>query len=321
LGLAEQGVTISTVALGRDADTDFLERLASYGRGVFHETAEASSLPEIVLGEFETHGREKTLTERELRPLPTQDSPLVGDIARADPRWPLVLGLVETELKPQARLDVGVDGSEAPLVASWEFGRGRALAVTTDADGRWSDRWVRWELWSRLWGDMLRWLIPESRAPQPRFALAYRSGALDIDYSRFEEESGGTVTARIAGPDGLVGEVALIRTAPGHFHGSFATRKAGDYRIEIRGAHGVVTDPPLGFTIPPAVSGERPRREPNWPLLETLASRTGGRSNAERPEVPAAPAPIRTVPLAPLLLGAATLVFLAELVARRVHGE
>lgn len=321
LGLAEQGMTISTIALGRDADTDFLERLASYGRGVFHETADASSLPEIVLGEFETHGREKTLTERELRPLPAQDSPLVGDIARADSRWPLVLGLVETELKPQARLDVGVAGSQAPLVASWEFGRGRALAVTTDADGRWSDRWVRWEQWSRLWGDMLRWLIPESRTPQPRFALAYRSGALDIDYSRFEEESGGTVTARIAGPDGQAAEVAMIRTAPGHFHGSFATRTAGDYRIEIRGAHGVVTDPPLGFTIPPAVSGERPRREPNWPLLETLASRTGGRSNPERAEVPAAPAPIRTEPLAPLLLGAATVVFLAELIARRVRGE
>jgi Mg-chelatase subunit ChlD len=321
LGLADQGVTISTIALGRDADTDFLERLASYGRGVFHETADASSLPEIVLGEFETHGREKTLTEQELRPQPAEGSPLVGEIARADSRWPMVLGLVETELKPQARLDVGVAGSESPLIASWEFGRGRAIAVTTDADGRWSDRWVRWEQWSRLWGDMLRWLIPETRAPQPRFALAYRDGALDIDYSRFEEESGGAVTARIVGPDGSAPQVALVRTAPGHFHGSFATRTAGDCRIEIRGAHGLVTDPPLGFTIPPSVSGERPRREPNWPLLETLASRTGGRSNPERTEVPAAPVPTRTEPLAPLLLGAATAVFLAELIARRVRND
>ncbi|MET0151930.1 MAG: VWA domain-containing protein [Candidatus Binatia bacterium] len=321
LALAEQGVTISTIALGREADAGFLEHLASFGRGVFHETAEASSLPELVLGEFETQGREKTLAEREFRPLPAPDSPLVGDLARAEPRWPLVLGLVETELKPQARLDVGVSGSDAPLIASWEFGRGRAVAVTTDANGRWSDRWVRWEQWSRLWTDVLRWLVPESRVPQPRFAVAYRDGALGVDYSRFEEGSAGSVVARITGPEGQTSEVPLTRTAPGHFHGRLATLVAGNYRIEIRGPHGAITDPPLGYTIPTSASGERARREPNWPLLETLAARTGGRLNPRVRDVSTAPVPSRAEPLAPLLLGAAALVFLAELIARRLRDD
>jgi Mg-chelatase subunit ChlD len=321
LALADEGMTISTIALGREADGGFLERLASFGRGAFHETAEASSLPEIVLGEFETQGREKTLAEREFRPLPAPDSPLVGDIARADPRWPSVLGLVETELKPQARLDVGVSGSDAPLIASWEFGRGRAVAVTTDADGRWSDRWLRWGQWSRLWTDMLRWLVPESRVPQARFAVAYHDGALDVDYSRFEEESTGGVVARITGPERQTSEIPLTRTAPGHFHGRFATLEAGDYRIEIRGPRGAITDPPLGYTIPTSASGERPRREPNWPLLETLAMRTGGRLNPRPADVSPSPVPSRAEPLAPLLLGAASLVFLAELIARRLRDE
>jgi Mg-chelatase subunit ChlD len=321
LALADQGVTITTIALGREADAGFLERLASYGRGAFHETGEASSLPEIVLGEFETQGREKTLQERELRPLPAADSPVVGDLARVEPRWPAVLGLVETELKPQARLDVGVSGSDAPLIASWEFGRGRAVAVTTDADGRWSDRWIRWDQWSRLWTDVLRWLVPESRVPQPRFAVAYRDGALEVDYSRFEEESAGSVIARITAPEGQISEIRLSRTAPGHFHGRFATLAAGDYRIEIRGPRGAITDPSLGYTVPASASGERPRREPNWALLEALAAGTGGRLNPEVRDVPAAPAPSRSVPLAPLLLGAAALVFLAELIARRLRDE
>ena len=62
-------------------------------------------------------------------------------------------------------------------------------------------------------------------------------------------------------------------------------------------------------------------REPNWPLLEALAAGTGGRLNPEVRGVPAAPAPSRAVPLAPLLLGAAALVFLAELIARRLRDE
>ncbi|MGH7899355.1 MAG: VWA domain-containing protein, partial [Candidatus Binatia bacterium] len=67
LALAEQGVTISTVALGREADADFLERLSSYGRGAFHETRDAADLPEIVLGEFREHARERTMREREFQ--------------------------------------------------------------------------------------------------------------------------------------------------------------------------------------------------------------------------------------------------------------
>src|SRR5262249_59801071 len=147
------------------------------GGGPSRGPAEAASPPEMVRGELEQHGRKKPLAERDSLPLPRRESPVVGTLAQSDPRWPAVLGLVETELKPLARRDVGVAESSVPLVASWEYGRGRALAVTTDADGRWSDRWRRWTEWSRLWSDLVGWLVPESRAAAPRFAIEYRDGA------------------------------------------------------------------------------------------------------------------------------------------------
>lgn len=319
LALAEQGVTISTVALGREADADFLERLASFGRGAFHATIDASSLPEIVLGEFEEHGREKTLSEREYRPLPSRESPLVGRLARAEARWPSVLGLVETELKAQARRDVGVSESDAPLIASWEYGRGRAAAITTDADGRWSDRWLRWKEWSRLWSDVASWLAPEARGQQSRFAVAYREGALEIDYSRFDQDPAGAVSARISTPEARSEEIPLQRIALGHYRGRLITAAPGDYRIEIDSAQGVVTQPALGYTIAKSLTGERPRREPNWPLLEEIARRTGGEVDPVLADVEPALAPEATRPLAPWLIPAAMLLFLLELVVRRLR--
>ena len=314
-------MTISTVALGREADADFLERLASFGRGAFHETADASSLPEIVLGEFEEHAREKTLNERTFRPVPSRESPLVGELARAEASWPPVLGLVETELKPGARRDVGVAESDLPLVASWEYGRGRSIAVTTDADGRWSDRWVRWKEWSRLWSDLVGWLVPRDRATQPRFAVAYRDGALEIDYSRFDEDPAGAVTARILPPGERPQELPLQRVAAGHYRGRFATRAPGDYRIELRGARGPVTEAPLGFTIPRSIVVEGPRREPDWTLLQEIARRTGGAVNPDLSRIPPAPAPAAGTPLAPSLLAAAMLLFLLELILRRLRAS
>lgn len=321
LALAEQGVTISTIALGRDADRDFLERLASFGRGAFHATADASSLPEIVLGEFEQHGREKTLAEREFHPLPSRESPLVGELAASEPRWPMVGGLVETELKREARRDVGVSESAVPLIASWEYGHGRAVAVATDADGRWSDRWVRWQEWSRLWSDVVRWLAPEERGVQARFAVAYRDGALEIDFSRFDEDPPGAVTARVSRPQGGTQEIPLERAAPGHYHGSFATRAAGDYRIDIRTARGSVTESPLGYTIAESATIEKPRREPNWQLLEEIARTTGGEVNPRPGHVKPAPAPEKRIPLAPFLLPAAMAIFLLELVVRKLRAS
>lgn len=319
LALAEQGVTISTVALGRDADSDFLGRLASYGRGAFHETWDASNLPEIVLGELQQHSRERTMSEHEFRPVPSRDSPLVGEIARADSRWPAVLGLVETDLKPRARLDVGVAGSEAPLVASWEYGRGRSAAVTTDADGRWSDRWVRWREWSRLWSEIAGWLVPERISEQARFAIFYREGGLEIDYSRFDKDPAGGVTARVSGPGGAVSEVPMERAAPGNYRGRVATRVAGDYRIEVRGPAGSITQSPLGYTVPATAVAERPRHDPNWGLLNEIAAKTGGAVNPKLDSIEKAPGPEGKVPLAPFLLPAAMLLFLAELILRRLR--
>jgi len=319
LALAEQGVTISTIALGRDADSDFLERLASFGRGAFHATADAASLPEIVLGEFETHAKEKTLAERDSRPLPSTDSPLVGQIARADGHWPSVSGFVETELKRDARRDVGIAESDAPLVASWQYGRGRAVAVTTDADGRWSDRWLRWNQWSRLWSEIAGWAVPETRGEQARYAVAYRDGAIEVDYSRFDQDPGGALTAKISGPAGLAAEAPFSRLAVGHYRARFEARGAGDYKIELKSARGAITEQPLGYTVPRAEAAERPRREPNWTLLEEIARRTGGAVNPDVSRVPPAPAGETEHPLAPWMLGAGMLVFLLELILRRVR--
>ncbi len=322
LALSQQGVTVSTIALGRDADSNFLDRLASYGRGAFHETTDYATLPELMLGELEARGKEKTAREEEVRPLPSRESPLVGAIARSAPRWPSVLGLVDTELKPRARLDVGIaELGRGPLVASWEYGNGRSVAFTTDADCRWSDRWVRWPEWSRMWGSIADWLVPESEPSSSSYRVAYRDGELEIDYTRYDRDVAGALTASVSGPGTLSAEMPMRRLAPGHHRASLATRKPGDYRIEVRAADRALSRPPLGYTLRSAESGEEPRRDANRTLLDQIAQATGGAANPRLEEVPPGPPPVERVPLTPYFLPAALLIFLAELVLRRLRAE
>lgn len=319
LALVESHVTMSTIALGSEADEDFLERLASYGRGAFHATIDPSSLPEILLGEIERPGKEKTLVETEIRPSPSPSSPVVGELARSPSRWPAVLGLVETEIKRGARLDVGSSApGQPPLIASWQYGAGRSAVVTTDADGRWSDRWVRWGEWSRLWAGILRWLVPESEDPKQSVAMAYHEGALAIEYSRFLDDPAEPLSARVTAPGGLLSEIPMARIAPGHYRAAFPTREPGNFRIELRGPRGPITRPPLGYTVTSAINAERPRPEPDWALLDEIARATGGKVDPKPGEIAAVHGTAETIPLAPQLLPAAVFLFIADLVTRRL---
>ena len=64
------GSTISTIAIGRKANLPLLESISQYGGGGFYQTDSANNLPELFLEDFEKHGGETTMVEKDLRPLP-----------------------------------------------------------------------------------------------------------------------------------------------------------------------------------------------------------------------------------------------------------
>ena len=83
--------------------------------------------------------------------------------------YPPVLGYMETELKRGADLDLQILREEhrMPLLASWHYGRGKAIALTTDLEGRWSRNWITWTNLQSFWGKVLDWLSPNEEVEIP----------------------------------------------------------------------------------------------------------------------------------------------------------
>src|SRR4030095_3228416 len=199
----EQKITISAIAVGEEANLRLLSRLADYGGGAFHHTTDPSTLPDLFVDELEDKGEEKTMVEKELTPIPSPDSPLLKDLSSKP--FPSVKGYVEAEVKKGARLDIALraDGKRPPLLASWSYGQGKAVAFTSDANGRWSAPWVRWEGFRRFWSQRVRWCLPETKRKESHFAveLGHNETGLVIDlfsYGTSEEER--AAFARISGP-------------------------------------------------------------------------------------------------------------------------
>ncbi len=320
----DAGTTISTIAVGRDANVDLLQAIARYGGGSYYQTDSPRNLPQLFVEDFRAHGGEITMVEKEFTPRSESPDAILKDLAAR--QMPPLKGYVSTEIKPRATMSMYVDrsGTREPVIASWKYGAGKAMAVTTDASGRWSGTWISANVFQPLWDRLLAWMTPEIPAePKIDVALGYNAGRINIKLTDYSAEPGNAarlVTVLVTRPDGTRTETALTEEVVGELSGSIDAPAPGNYYFEVRSPAGKDKKfPPLAFTVSPSVNAELPRPEPNYGLLEQLASATGGRLNPSPAEVSTERATLeRRVSINPYLLVAAMIMLIAEALVRRL---
>ncbi len=318
------GATISTIAIGKDADFSLLEGISKFGGGGYFQTDSAKNLPEIFVEDFKQHGGDVTMVETQFTPHTVSPNAVLKDYAGRP--LPPLLGYVTTELKPKASLDAYVDrqGRRDPVIASWKYNAGKTLAVTTDASGRWSGPWIARNTFAPVWNRILAWMTPETGAEQKiDVALGYQAGRIRLKLTDYSDRPGfgsHLVTAMVTRPDGSRTLTALGEEAPGELAGAIDAPEPGTYYIEVKSADAKATTlPPLAYTVSPAVTAELPRPEPNYALLEHLASATGGRLNPSISDVDITrPTTERRESLDAYLVVAAMILLIGEALVRRL---
>src|SRR5205823_5541335 len=139
---------------------------------------------------------------------------------------PPIHGYVLTTRKGEADLHLTVVDAKqepVPLLASWRYGNGRVVALTTQAAGAWSRDWQAMSEYPLLWSQMLRHVLPGSHA-DGLSAHVVRHGdeaRVTIDASTPEgvPRAGLRVTAALVGPDTTSTDVVLTEVSPGHHVG------------------------------------------------------------------------------------------------------
>ena len=324
----EGGATISTIAIGNEANLTLLNSISKFGGGASYQTDSPKNLPELFVQDFRTHGGETTMQEASFKPHTVNPDPVLKELAGR--QLPAIKGYVSTEIKPKADLSAYIDrnGNREPLIASWKYGDGKTLAVTTDASGRWSGPWITANVFSPVWDRLLGWMTPERTAGEQKFdvELGYLGGRINIrlnDYSDVTGKGPSLLTTIVTRPDGTRIETALSEQVPGEFSGSIDAPAPGTYNISVRApGDKTQTFPPLAYTVSPAVLAEVPRPAPNYGLLERLASATGGRLNPEVSEVGLGrPNLERRRSLNPFIIIAAMFLLIGEALVRRLTAQ
>ena len=319
--MAKDKITVSTVAIGKDADVQLMVDIAKWGKGRFYYTEDSQTIPRIFTLETQLASK-ASLVEQPFKPQLTAPS----HEAMQDINWktvPPLGGYVATTVKQNAEL-VLMSHQEDPVLATWRYGLGRAAAFTSDAKAKWGVLWLRWGEFNKFWAQLTRWTL-RSGSRSDTTAIVQRidqTGEVVVDavdgkgdFINFLDSQIGVVA-----PSRERSVVDLEQIGPGRYRGRFPAPQEGVYLIGMaqRKAERVVGSQLAGLVVPYAQ--ELRDLGVDETLLRELAELTGG-SSLQDPADSFLKARRRSriaVEIWPWLVGFVALMLVPDIALRRV---
>lgn len=273
--IAADGITISTIALGSDADRPLMARLAALGNGRFYHTDDPANVPRIFTSETIAIARD-LVVEGNIRPRRSH----AGELVEGFDAFPVLGGYQRTFAKPSAQVSL-LGRDEDPVLVSWRYGLGKSVAFTSDLSGRWGRQWVQWPDFGRFVAQMARWTMRRSgnESLMPRFHWHGQRGEMSVDALDRDDRfiNGLNLEAVLVDPARATQRVQLEQTAPGRYRGALAVSQAGRYYITLSGRAGKEPVGPKTFGLAVPYSPEYLDLGVDRKLLRDIASATGGR--------------------------------------------
>ncbi len=294
-------VTVSSMAIGKDAAASLMRDIAFEGNGRFYFVEEPTEVPRIFTRETQL-ATKTALMEEPFRAIPSAPAHEIMqgiDWSKAPPLG----GYVATTPKPTADVLL-LTPHQDPLLAVWRYGLGRSAAFTSDTKAKWGFFWLSWPDFPKVLGQMVRWTL-RTQKPKTLSAQVEMDGTQGLLRIDAVDPNGRLVNfadiqAGIVSPDKQLAVLDVAQVAPGRYEARFDARQTGAYLIGIDPkvpAGTRAARPGPGTAAPAARRGgaesqiaslvvpySRELRDlgANGPLLATAAKVAGGRVLTER---------------------------------------
>jgi len=289
-GMFDEGIRLTTIAVGDDADDVTLQRLADIGGGEFYLVRNPKILPAVLIDSVQVINK-PLIREGAFRP---QVQPTGSSLTASMTDAPPLGGLVITTAKPQPTVVVEMTHPEGePLLAHWQAGLGKTAAFTSSADAPWAESWQDWPPAATFWTQLARQISRPSMDRDTELTTRINDDdqlviQLDVLESAVDAEADDaaevratmnylTVDGTVYRPDGSAQDVRLKQTGPRRYEAIMPAEQAGNYIVAL-------TPKRSGAPLAPVIGGasrtgspELRRYSSNIELLRELAELTGGR--------------------------------------------
>lgn len=294
----QAGITLSTIAIGTDADQELLAHLAERGLGRYHFAAVPDELPALTIAESDIL-RSSALQEGEAyRPAVFAPHPVLRGLVAApfdcpnppcspqETELPLpnLSGYIAMTPKPRSEIALQL-GPGDPLLAVWGYGLGRVAAWSSDTGHEWAMAWNDWPDAPRFWGQVLGYTLPS-----PDLGLLQLETGLAPDGVATLTAEGVTATGQtvdlaatqavLTTPGGRDVPLTLRQVAPGRYQQTLRLPDPGVYRLSVTQARRDEPDEmaTIGFVLPYPAEYSLVEAGAGVDLLRHIAELTGGRT-------------------------------------------
>jgi uncharacterized membrane protein len=277
--IRESGITLSTVAVGDDADIPLMKTLADSGGGRFYATESPEDLPQIFTREAFLASRSTIIEEPFVPRLVRPTQATAGVDWNNAPQLGGYVGTAERDQLQSPAVTSLVSHKDDPVYAVWQYGLGRSAAFTSDAKPRWAAGWMGWPGFGQFWTQVLRDTLRREGSSELVGRVDMEAGKGHITVEAVTPEGSFrnnlALRANVVGPDFSTTVVALEQTAAGQYEGDFAAAARGAYLVSVAeegGEAAMVTGAVNSYSPEFAVSTG------DVNLLSRMSEMTGGRA-------------------------------------------
>lgn len=272
--MVDGNITMSTVAVGGDADVQLLQSLASGAKGRYYLVEDETTLPAIFSREAAMIAR-TYIVDKPFVPAQVQG----GDWSS----WfkgglPQIYGYVAATAKSTAQT-VLASPEPDPLLARWQYGSGRTVAWTSDMTGKWSRDWVAWPSFPGLFTDMVKWTFPQFSSSAFEVETEQSGNEVRFTVRAANEPYPAELTGKVTGNNGEEAEVVLSQVSPGNYEGAMAVTEPGSFLLQVSGPEegAEAGSMSTGFVVPYSPEYRLSADFDPVERMEALTELTGGR--------------------------------------------
>lgn len=289
--LARLGISVTTIRIGtNDVNLEFLQGISRQTGGRFYHVDDIEKLPQLVVSDTKKAGEDPESGDP--RAVAGPRAPRLGEASE------ILRGFREEEFpasgeQPPSHLKRGADlvlytpdgPQKQPLLATWQYGLGRAVAFPFDATQPEAVTWAAWPGFGKLWSQMVRWVIREEAPWETKQTVRFEEGSPFLEVQTFQDVEETTIDAEVFTSPEHATELVLTPVAPRIFRAPLPPLSPGRYGLLLtrRSGDKVVAQKRDVLTIDAATdeagAAELVRKVPDAELLREITQGTGGSLN------------------------------------------
>ena len=228
--IKNEGITLSTVSVGEDANESLLQALANQGSGRYYHTDKYTDIPRIFAREVLLSAGTYIINE-EFTPSISSNSEILSGINTKE-GIPNLKGYIGTSIKENAT-EILTSNHDEPILASYRYGIGKTVSWTSDINGQWSSDYLTWNKGAQLIKNAIYWTIPEL-SDEGKLSISQEGNEALIEFYNDSNLEGSKIKAIYNSESGSNGEIELTEEEPGKYIGKVKLDEIGFYNFNVR---------------------------------------------------------------------------------------